>query len=49
MHSRLRTDLRACLLLGDKLIEVSQVWLLRMLLQTGKIVGEVLGHGHGAG
>ena len=48
VYSRARTDLWACLLLGHELIKVSQIWLLRVLLQTGKVLGQVLSDGHGA-
>ena len=42
------TDLRASLLLGHEFIHMSQVRLLWLLLQSRKVLGEVLGQGHGA-
>ena len=50
MHSRAAKHLWAwLLLLRHVLIEVSQVRLLSVLLQTRKTLGKVLGHGHGTG
>jgi hypothetical protein len=37
----------ASLLLGHVLVEMAQIWLLRLLLQASKVLGKVLGHGHG--
>ena len=38
----------ASLLLRHELVEMAQIWLLWLLLQASKVLGEVLGHGHGA-